>query len=106
LSVPARGYQTSLRPAVAAWIAEKAGYQLTAHPGPVARPRMTDAQIKAIVDKLADIALILRDADPDDKAEVFRQLNLRLTYHPSRQLVEAQVEIPNHWQMESVRGGT
>lgn len=26
------------------------------------------------MDKLADIALVLRDADPDDKAEIFRQL--------------------------------
>ena len=28
-------------------------------------------------------------ADPHDKAEVFRQLGLKLTYHPGRRLVEA-----------------
>lgn len=67
---------------------------------------MTEADIKAIVDKLADIAGVLQDADPDDKAEVFRQLGLRLTYHPGRQLVEAQIEAPQHWYSDSVRGGT
>jgi hypothetical protein len=58
------------------------------------------------VDKLADIALVLRDADPDDKAEIFRQLGLKLTYHPGRQLMEAQIEVPQHWQIDSVRGLT
>ena len=67
---------------------------------------MSEAEIKAVVDKLADIALDLQDADPDDKAEIFRQLGLKLTYHPGRQLVEAQIEVPQHWQMESVRGPT
>jgi hypothetical protein len=67
---------------------------------------MSEAEITAAVDKLADIALVLQDADPDDKAEIFRQLALKLTYHPGRQLVEAQIEVPQHWQTESVRGGT
>jgi hypothetical protein len=38
---------------------------------------MTEAEIKTIVGKLADIARVLQDADPDDKAEVFRQLGRR-----------------------------
>jgi site-specific DNA recombinase len=94
---------------VATWIAEteaeKARYQLAVRPAP-ARTRMSEAEIKAVVDKLADIARVLQDADPDDKAEIFRQLGLKLTYHPRRQLVEAQVEVPQHWQMESVRGAS
>ena len=40
-----------------------------------ARSRMGDAEIKIIVDKLTDIARVLQDADPDDKAEIFRQLD-------------------------------
>jgi hypothetical protein len=37
------------------------------------RPRrMTEAEIKAIMDKLADIARVLHDADPKDKGEIFR----------------------------------
>jgi site-specific DNA recombinase len=70
------------------------------------RPRMSETEIKAIVDKLADIARVLYDADPDDKAEIFRQLGLKLTYHPGRQLVQAQIEAPQHWYSDSVRGGT
>ena len=95
---------------VAAWIseteAEKATYALAARKTMTRRPRMTEAEIKTIVDKLADIARVLQDADPDDKAEVFRQLGLKLTYHPGRRLLEAQIEAPQHWYFDSVRGGT
>jgi site-specific DNA recombinase len=44
------------------------------------RPRMTEAEIRSIVDKLADIARVLRDADPDDKSEILRQLGLKLAH--------------------------
>jgi site-specific DNA recombinase len=94
---------------VATWIAEteaeKAGYQLGIRQA-VPRPRMTEAEIKAVVGKFADLAAVLHDADADDKAEIFRQLNLRLTYHPGRRLVEAEVKVPQHWQSDSVRGPT
>lgn len=94
---------------VAGWIAEteaeKAMYQLSNRPTEV-RPRMTEEEITSIVDKLADIARVLHDADPDDKAEIFRQLGLKLTYHPGRRLVQAKIEVPQHWQIDSVRGGT
>ena len=43
---------------------------------------MTEAEIKSIVEKLADIARVLADAAPDDKSEIFPQLGLKLTYHP------------------------
>jgi len=94
---------------VAAWIAEteaeKACYVLAMRAA-TTRTRMTESEIRAIVDKLADIALVLHDADPDDKAEIFRQLGLKLTYHPGRHLVQAQVEVPQHWQIDSVRGAS
>jgi site-specific DNA recombinase len=81
---------------VAAWIteteAEKARYQLSALPAPTAR-RMSEAEVKSIVDRLADIARVLVDADPEDKAEAFRQLGLKLIYHPGRKLVEANVQL-------------
>ena len=94
---------------VAPWIAEteaeKASYTLvTSRPKP--RLRMTEQEIRSIVDKFADIARVLIDADPDDKAEIFRKLGLKLSYHPGRQLVTAQIEAPLHWYSESVRGGT
>jgi len=33
-------------------------------------------------------------ADPDDKAEIFRQLGLKLTYHPGRRLMEEEIKSP------------
>jgi site-specific DNA recombinase len=78
---------------VAVWIAEteaeRASYALAMRRN-TARPRMSEAEIKAIVDKLADIARVLQDADPDDRAEIFRQMGLKLICHPGRQLVEAR----------------
>jgi site-specific DNA recombinase len=65
---------------------------------------MTPDEIKVIVAKFADIARVLHNADPDDKAEIFRQLGLKLTYHPGRQLVKAQIKAPQDWYSESVRG--
>jgi site-specific DNA recombinase len=95
---------------VAAWIAEteaeKASYVLVIRKPAATRHRMTEAEIKAIVEKLADIAQVLADADPDDKAEIFRQLGLKLTYQPSRQVVEAEIRKPDRWQFDGVRGGT
>lgn len=77
---------------------------MTRRPEP--RRRMTEQEIRSVVDKFADIARVLIDADPDDKAEIFRQLGLKLTCHPGRQLVKAQIEASQHWQIESVRGRT
>ncbi|MEV7327277.1 hypothetical protein [Micromonospora sp. NPDC093244] len=44
--------------------------------------RMSRSQIADLVRALGDIVAVLRDVDPDDKAEVYRQLGLRLTYQP------------------------
>jgi site-specific DNA recombinase len=69
---------------VAAWIAETEAERATCElalrryePRP---RRMSEAEIKAIVDKLADIARVLHDADPEDKGEIFRQLGLKRTF--------------------------
>jgi site-specific DNA recombinase len=66
---------------------------------------MSEAEIKAIVDMLADITRVLHDADAGDKTEIFRQLGLRLTYHPGRQLVQAQVEVPSIGKPTVSEGG-
>jgi hypothetical protein len=50
---------------------------------------MSETEVRAIVDRLADIAGILHDANPYNKAEVFRQLGLKLTYQPGRKIEEA-----------------
>jgi site-specific DNA recombinase len=54
--------------------AEKASCELGVRKA--APRRMSETEIKAIVDKLAEVARVLQDADPDDKAEIFRQLGL------------------------------
>lgn len=68
--------------------------------------RIPEAEIKDIVNKLGSIAEVPANAHPLDKAEIFRQLGLRLTYHPGRQLVTATVQPAECGFFESVRGGT
>jgi hypothetical protein len=47
----------------------------------VGRPaqRLTQAQIKTLVDGLGSLLAVLHRADPADKAEVYQELGLRLT---------------------------
>jgi len=54
--------------------------------------RLSREQIKYIVTTLTDITQVIHDADPRDKAEIYSQLGLRLTYHPGKAavLVEAR----------------
>ncbi|MEU6023020.1 hypothetical protein [Micromonospora sp. NPDC047134] len=69
--------------------------------------RMSRAEIVALVTALDDITTVLRDADPTDKAEVYRQLGLRLAYQPETQTVCAAVDLSAHrGAMVCVRGGT
>ena len=73
---------------VAAWIAEteaeKASYALAA-----SKPEP----------KFADVARVLINPGPDQKAEIFRKLGLNLACHPARYLVIAQVEAAPHWSL-------
>ena len=39
--------------------------------------------------ELGDLIQVLQDADPTDKAEVFRRLGLTLTYHPEDRRVSS-----------------
>jgi hypothetical protein len=54
---------------------------------------MTKEDIKAIVDRFASLAAVIRDADPADKAEIYRGLGLVLTYQPNAQLVRAEAHL-------------
>jgi hypothetical protein len=67
---------------------------------------MSEAKIKAIVDRLADLARVLAYVDPNDKSEIFRQLGLRLTYHPGKGNRGSTVMTAECGFFESVRGPT
>ena len=68
---------------------------------------MTRGQISELVTRLGDIITVLRDADPADRAEIYQQLGLRLTYHPGQQTVrvQAQPDADGYGEMGRVRGG-
>ncbi|WP_200215644.1 hypothetical protein [Micromonospora coerulea] len=68
---------------------------------------MSRAEITSLVTALGDIAAALRNADPADKSEVYRQLGLRLTYQAETQTVRAALDLSAHrGVMVCVRGAT
>jgi hypothetical protein len=66
---------------------------------------MAEQEIRSVVDKFAEVARVLADADPSDKSEIFRQLGLRLTYYPGRRIVEAKIEPAQHGFLRVSEGG-
>jgi site-specific DNA recombinase len=53
--------------------------------------RMTQEEICTVLAELGDLARVVVQAEADDKARLYRELGLRLTYRPQKQLVEATV---------------
>ncbi|HUL27109.1 MAG TPA: hypothetical protein VLW44_15225 [Streptosporangiaceae bacterium] len=96
---------------VACWIteteAQRAKYQALKRPA-APRQTMSRQEIATIVNVLADLLGVLRDADPADKAEIYVRLGLKLTYQPGNRTVRAEARLDGspHWHFESVRGGT
>jgi hypothetical protein len=74
------------------WIADAKAQRLQAEADlrrATTKPSLTRQQIQTFIKECADIATQLRDADPNDMAQAYRKLGLRLTYHPGRNLVHA-----------------
>ncbi|TBL44928.1 recombinase family protein [Verrucosispora sp. SN26_14.1] len=68
---------------------------------------LTENGLLTIIDELGDLVTALRDADPEHKLEVYRNLGLHLTYNPETQTVRASVDLAAHrWDSVCVRGGT
>jgi hypothetical protein len=61
---------------------------------PERRRRMTEEEIMNLVTELGGIMEALKDADPADKAEIYRRIGLTLTYHPQEKRVAAEAR-PN-----------
>lgn len=105
------GYRTVMRnePDAAAtvgkWIAqttvERRRYETLLRAQP--NNQLTSEDIKALVASLRDIAGALQAADPAQKAEVYAELGIFVTYHPDRRfLVEARPRVVD----VGVGGGT
>lgn len=54
------------------------------------RRTMTPAEIQTVVEALSGIANVLRTADPVDKAQVYQQFGIELTYKPGLRILEAE----------------
>jgi site-specific DNA recombinase len=54
------------------------------------RRRITRDEITSLVKTLGDVMRVLKDADPADKAEIYGQIGLTLTYHPNEKRVVAE----------------
>ena len=75
---------------VASWMAEVQGERLRAEQelgAAVPGEKPTKEQVRRLVLQLKDIASVLATADPKDKAEVYRELGVQVTYDPHRRLV-------------------
>jgi site-specific DNA recombinase len=70
--------------------------------------RMSRQEITEVVEHFASLVAVIREANPGDKAEIYRGLNLALTYHPANQTVRVQADLDNanHGVKVGVRGGT
>jgi len=51
---------------------------------------MTAEEITRVVSSLRDLMSVLAAADPADKAQIYSQLGLALTYDPGNQTVQAE----------------
>ena len=77
------------------WIAETQAKKVTAQAEirtATGRRQMSRDDIAAIVAAFADLAQVVKEADPADKADLYAQLKLTLTYQPGRRPVEASVK--------------
>ena len=81
---------------VAAWTAEvqaNKAQALAARRTKRGQPRLSKDEIRALVEVLGNLSAVLANADPEDKAEVYRQLGAKLTYEPADRLVRAEAGI-------------
>lgn len=68
---------------------------------------MSEEEIDGLVTALGGIRAVLLDADPRDKAEVYKRLGLRLNYRHEARTVRAEIDLdPWPWGYDLCpRGG-
>jgi hypothetical protein len=68
-------------------------------------PRLSEEEIIAVVEELGDPVAAQRDAEPEHKLDVYR--NLGLTYDPETRTVRAEIDPAAHrWDSVCVRRST
>lgn len=94
---------------VGGWIAEVEleRRRLQAQLGATGTRRLSREEIRAMVAQLGEITGVLREADPRDKAEIYAQLGIRMTYQVDERVVGVEARpLDGHVRVEGVRGGT
>lgn len=73
--------------------------------------RMSRDEIARLVRSIKDLAAVVRQAEPQDKTEIYQQLGVRLTYNSGKHKVLAEMRLDQHSRETRglsvrVRGGT
>jgi site-specific DNA recombinase len=70
--------------------------------------RMSRDEVAILVDRTASVTAALREAELEDKAALYKDLNLRLTYEHATRTVRAEAQLGEcpFWDKVRVRGGT
>lgn len=73
--------------------------------------RMSRDEIARLVRSLSDLAAVVQQAEPEDKAEIYQQLGLQLTYDSGKHKVLVEMTLNQHFPATrglpvGVRGGT
>jgi hypothetical protein len=58
-----------------------------------AQVQLTEQTLRALIDKLGNVADALATADPDRKADAYRALGLNLTYQPQTRSVHIKIDL-------------
>ncbi len=66
----------------------------------------TKKQIRELVAALGEVAQALAEADPKLKAQVYEELGITVTYHPSRHVARIESRPATPWATVRVGGGT
>ena len=96
---------------VAGWIADAQARRAAAERQLCRRPtskpdRMSRDHIEAIVTTLGDVVATIREAHPEDKAQIYGRLGLQFTYHPGERLVVVEASPAGLCTKPCVGGGT
>lgn len=53
--------------------------------------RLDSREIGELIERIGDLVTAVNQAEPDDKAELYRELGLKMVYRPQEQVVEARL---------------